>query len=94
MKSTMPFIVAIVAAGLLVTAVAPALAQRGRCRELWVERNAIYKDAGYCFKSGQAIRYFGNAGCSYDSQAAVPLSRGERARINRIIALEREYGCR
>ncbi|HRY02252.1 MAG TPA: YARHG domain-containing protein, partial [Beijerinckiaceae bacterium] len=37
-------------AGLLVGAsVLPAYAQS--CGELWYERNAIYKDAGYCFKT-------------------------------------------
>lgn len=92
MKSKLSFIVAAVVAGLPILAAAPAAAQS--CQQLWVERNAIYKGAGYCFKTSRAIRYFGNAGCSYDSEAELPLSRGERARINRITELEREYGCR
>ena len=92
MNTTLSLVVAAAAAGLPILAAAPAKAQS--CQELWVQRNAIYKRAGYCFKTRRAIRYFGNAGCSYDSQAAVPLSRGERARIARIKRLEREYGCR
>jgi hypothetical protein len=94
MKSMLSFIVAVVAASLPVIAAAPALAQRDMCRQLWVERNSIYKDARYCFKTSRAIRYFGNSGCRYDYEADVPLSGGERARVNRIRALEREYGCR
>jgi hypothetical protein len=64
------------------------------CQDLWVERNSYYKEAGYCFKTARAISYFGNAGCVYDNEAAVPLSRGVRARIAQIVRLEREMGCR
>jgi len=63
------------------------------CQELWVERNQYYKDAGYCFHTPRAIKYFGNAGCRYDDEASVPLSRGVRARIAEIIRLERRFGC-
>jgi hypothetical protein len=72
----------------------PALAQGDICSQLWVARNSIYKAAGYCFKTQRAIRYFGNAGCIYDVEAALPLSPGERARVNAIVAQERMYGCR
>jgi hypothetical protein len=82
---------AIVAIVMLTATSKSAFAQS--CDSLWVERNSIYKDAGYCFKTSRAIRYFGNAGCTYDSEAAVPLSPGERARIARIRRLERELGC-
>jgi phosphopantetheinyl transferase len=64
------------------------------CSRLWVQRNAIYKANGYCFKTERAISYFGNAGCQYDEEADVPLSHRERARIARIIAEERSLGCR
>ncbi len=64
------------------------------CSQLWVARNSIYKAAGYCFKTQRAISYFGNAGCTYDVEAALPLSPDERARINAIVAQERMYGCR
>ena len=71
-----------------------ANAQGNACFRLWVERNEIYKANGYCFKTQRAISHFGNAGCEYDSEADVPLSRSERARIARIIAEERALGCR
>ncbi|KQQ00212.1 hypothetical protein ASF56_15030 [Methylobacterium sp. Leaf122] len=51
------------------------------CDELWGERNAIYKDAGYCFRTERAIRAFGNSGCKYDELADVPLSARQRADI-------------
>jgi hypothetical protein len=68
-----------------------ANAQSGN--DLWVERNSYYKDAGYRFKTARAIAYFGNAGCQYDNEAALPLSRGVRARIAEIVRLEAQYGC-
>ncbi len=71
-----------------------AQAQSNVFQQLWVERNQIYADNGYCFKTERAISYFGNAGCRYEYEGAVPLSRADRARINRIQAAEREYGCR
>ena len=81
-----------IATGILGTATA-AQAQ-GICQSLWVERNSIYKEAGYCFKTARAINYFGNRGCSYDVEAALPLSPGQRARIGRVLADERANGCR
>jgi len=80
-------------AGVAVASATPALAQDA-CRQLWVERNAIYKDAGYCFKTDRAINYFGNAGCQYDNEGDLPLTPGQRSRIGRILEQERAYGCR
>jgi hypothetical protein len=74
-------------------AAATTLAQAQSCQDLWVERNSYYKDAGYCFKTARAIRYFGNAGCRYDVEGDVPLSQSVRARIAQIRRLERQYGC-
>jgi len=70
------------------------LARAQTCDELWFERNSIYKRAGYCFKTSRAISTFGNAGCLYDSEYELPLTRGQRERIARIVRLEREIGCR
>jgi hypothetical protein len=75
-------------------AVSAANAQGDICHQLWVERNQIYADKGYCFKTERAIRYFGNRGCRYEVQDDVPLSRRERARVADIQAEEREMGCR
>jgi YARHG domain len=83
---------AVVLAGVEIASISAASAQ-SRCERLWVARNQIFKDAGYCFKTRRAIAYFGNAGCQYDSESRVPLSRGERARVARLQAEERELGC-
>lgn len=63
------------------------------CDELWAERNAVYKDAGYCFKTARAIRAFGNAGCRYDDIADLPLSARDRAKVAEIVAQERANRC-
>ena len=80
------------AALLLSIMASPALAAFP-CDELWGERNAIYKDAGYCFRTERAIRAFGNAGCKYDELADVPLSARDRAEIDSIRSMERTMRC-
>ncbi|GJE62560.1 YARHG domain-containing protein [Methylobacterium trifolii] len=76
----------------LVLAASPAAADFP-CDELWGERNATYKDAGYCFKTQRGIQAFGNAGCQYDDIADVPLSARDRAKVADIQRRERENGC-
>jgi hypothetical protein len=73
--------------------VAASIASAQSCQALWVERNSYYKAAGYCFKTQRAIAYFGNAGCIYEIEDDVPLSRAARARIAQIRRLERAMGC-
>ena len=85
----------ILVAGIIIAASTAAQAQYQSmsCGELWAERNSIFKANGYCFKTSRAISIFGNAGCRYDSEARVPLSRSERSQVNAIIAAERARGC-
>ncbi|MCI4677407.1 YARHG domain-containing protein [Rhodoblastus acidophilus] len=63
------------------------------CEFLYVMRNSIYKEHGYCFTTPRAIRTFGNAGCRYDDVRDVPLNRFERANVPTIQAVERGKGC-
>jgi len=76
-------------AGLAVSAPASA----GVCSELWVQRNAIYKANGYCFKTRKAIDYFGNAGCLYDNAATMPMSSADKGRVLAIKKREKQLGC-
>src|SRR4051812_26586732 len=57
------------------------------CENLWVVRNTIYQENGYCFKTQQAIDYFGNGQCSITNMSAVPLSKIERFNIGQIVAV-------
>ena len=71
----------------------PSGSASSSCEELWSERNAIFKAAGYCFRTPQAIRAFGNAGCQFDDKADVPLSTRQREQVAQIGATERQLGC-
>ena len=94
MRNTLPKLALTLAT--LASLAAPAFAQNYRsysCQDLWVARNQYFKDAGYCFKTSRAINYFGNAGCQYDNENHVPLSRSERHEVDVITRIEGEKGC-
>jgi hypothetical protein len=63
------------------------------CDDLWYERNAAFKAAGYCFRTSRGIRTFGNAGCQFDDEADVPLSARQREQVAQIRTAERRLGC-
>ncbi|MCB4800980.1 hypothetical protein QO001_000160 [Methylobacterium brachiatum] len=63
------------------------------CAEAWYQRNLIYKQAGYCFRSQRAIRTFGNTDCRYDVTDRIPLSRQEQATVAELQAFERAHAC-
>jgi hypothetical protein len=86
-------IAAIAIAGLAGPATAGSGPEFMSCAELWRERNAMYKDAGYCFRTARAIRVFGNADCRYDSIEDVPLSASQRREIADIQRYERLKRC-
>jgi YARHG domain-containing protein len=65
----------------------PAWAQS--CEQLWHARNSIFAAAGHCFKTPRAIAVFG-------SRCHPPYGRltgAQQARVNSIIAQERQLGC-
>lgn len=78
---------------LVLAAMAAPAAAQDPCSGLWMERNGIYKAAGYCFRTARAIQAFGNAGCQYDDIGDVPLSARDRARVAGIVGQERALGC-
>jgi hypothetical protein len=63
------------------------------CDQLWINRNSIFKAAGFCFKTPQAISVFGNAGCLYDNEYDVPLSQKDRDLVAAIQSAERYRRC-
>jgi hypothetical protein len=63
------------------------------CDDLWYQRNSVYKDAGFCFKTPRGIRAFGNAGCQFDNESDVPLSERQRQMINDIKRAEAARNC-
>ncbi len=59
------------------------------CGELWYERNAIYAENGYCFKTKAAIKVFGK-GCFAPNGK---LSASEQQTVNWIKHWERKKHC-
>ena len=60
------------------------------CGDLWYERNVIYADKGYCFKTKRARRAFGR-GCFPPYGR---LNAREKRRVNKIQNWEYRKGCR
>jgi YARHG domain len=63
------------------------------CEQLWLARNRLFKEAGYCFKTPRAIAAFGNAGCLYDDVSAVHLPAEKRSFVEAILRAERLKAC-
>jgi hypothetical protein len=94
MKNAGQLFAALVALATFAATVGPTLAYSDKCNQLWVERNSIYKERGYCFKTERAKARFGNEGCRHYNEGSVPLSNRERVRIAEIQRSERDFGCR
>ena len=82
---------ALVAIVLIATSTSQSAAEG--CDEAWYQRNQIYKQAGYCFRTPRAIQAFGNAGCAYDAVEDVPLSSRQREEVAALRAYERVNRC-
>ena len=63
------------------------------CGDLWYQRNAIFSRNAYCFKSERAMMVFGNANCTFNVEADVPMSQDERREVDLIRQIERQKGC-
>lgn len=64
-----------------------------KCSKLWEIRNTIYYEAGYCFKTRKAIKFFGNDECEYDDAEDLSFSRIEQHNIDAIVSVEDDKGC-
>lgn len=62
---------------------------RATCEELWFQRNSIFANTGYCFKSAEAQAVFG-AACF---PPFGKLSREQESDVNQLAALEAVNGC-
>ena len=70
-----------------------SVADGPNCDFLYMMRNRIYQQHGYCFATPHAISALGNAGCFLKNQAAVPLENIERANIATIQRAEKAKHC-
>ena len=74
--------------------ISSSMLRRLSCDALWTVRNTIYAENGYCFKTARGQAAFASGSCTYDDAAMVPLNNYERDNIARIVAVERQKGCR
>ncbi len=63
------------------------------CEYLFVMRNRIYKDHGYCFHTSHAIHSLGNEGCYTSDMGSVAMSPLERGNATTILSAEKALGC-
>lgn len=61
------------------------------CNWLWFTRNLIMDRAGYCFGSPLGKAFFDNSDCR---GTEVQLSTRESHQVKKMVALERELGCK
>jgi len=71
--------------------ISPSFAFADSCYDLWYERNAIYDDNGYCFKTALGKRVFDNSDC-YTSDPS--FTKAEQRRIDQIRRQEKRLGCK
>jgi hypothetical protein len=84
---------ALVATILMLGGTGEATAQEARymsCDELWYARNAIYAEAGHCFKTERGIATFGRRCFPPYGR----LARYEQRRVEEIQYWEARKGCR
>jgi len=63
------------------------------CDFLYMMRNRIYAQHGYCFSTARGVSEIGNAGCHIANQSAVPLSNIERDNIATLEKAETAKSC-
>ncbi len=63
------------------------------CNFLWVMRNSILRQHGYCFHTARGKSEMGTEGCRYSDAASVPINSIERANIATIARAERLKSC-
>jgi hypothetical protein len=72
---------------------AAASAAPTECETLWLQRNSIFRDAGYCFHTPKGIQMFGYAGCKVDNERDLPLSDRQRDAVRQIAVAEARNRC-
>jgi hypothetical protein len=63
------------------------------CQNLWLVRNSIYNDRGYCFKTQAAKQEFDNSDCFVTDAGAIKFNEHEWNNITRISKVEKEKSC-
>jgi hypothetical protein len=73
--------------------ISEAQARELSCQNLWLVRNTIFHQRGYCFHSARGRTEFDNSRCSANSISELQLSPVEEANVEMLRKLERSKGC-
>lgn len=63
------------------------------CDDLWIVRNTIYFEHGYCFVSDAAINYFGIEDCYEENSKRLNFSKIEQYNIDAMASVEKAKRC-
>jgi hypothetical protein len=64
------------------------------CEELWVLRNSIFDERGYCFPRQREAARFDNKDCTIDAFSDLELNGNERDNVKTILAVELAKSCK
>jgi YARHG domain len=87
----MKIAVSIAVLGMAVSTLTVTAASAESCADLWYQRNQIYADNGYCFKTQLGLDSFGNDGCFTRNPK---FTRAEQREIAAIKKEEKRRGCK
>ncbi len=63
------------------------------CENLWLIRNTIFHQRGYCFQSGRGKSEFSNSRCTVNTVSDLKLTPVENDNVGTIEKLERQKRC-
>ena len=63
------------------------------CDNLWLVRNTIFHQRGFCFQTARGRKEFDNRRCSANSVAELKLSEVEKANVATLEKVERGKNC-
>lgn len=74
-------------------AISEAQAGTLSCDNLWLVRNTIFHQRGYCFQSVRGQKEFSNARCTTRTVSELALSEVEKRNVTTLERVERRKGC-
>ena len=63
------------------------------CQEISIQKHAVYRAAGLCFKDRRMIRKFGNAGCTVDDYEDLQFSPSQWRQLQDLKHRSLSLGC-
>lgn len=94
MRTTAAILIALLISASALAQVPAEPGPSGTCARLWIERNGIFADRGYCHPSALGQAQFDLSNCRFQESGDAPLTATDLVRIETIRAEENRLGCR